>query len=110
MSTEQQKRLYLDAKTLLRYFIGTDDELDTLVMCKSSEIGLVTSDASLYEALGSIKDYDNFKLNKLTKLLEVCDITSFEHGMKLKKPILTEKRVDELRNYALQEKIQQNKD
>jgi hypothetical protein len=45
--------------------------------------------------LGSIKPYDNFKLNKLAKFFEAVSVGSTQ------KNILTEKRVEELRELAL---------
>ncbi|MDP7324432.1 MAG: hypothetical protein QF632_06740, partial [Candidatus Woesearchaeota archaeon] len=86
---------------LLRYFIGDDDKLDTLIMCKSTEIQLVTSDQSLYEALGSIQDSDGFKIPKLVKLLEVIDVVSYVAGTREQRKILKEERVKELRTFAL---------
>ncbi len=82
-------------EAILKYFLGASDDIDTLIMCKSSEVTLKTTDANLYEALGSVMPYDNFMNNKLVKLLEVVDI---EHA---EKKILTHERVDELRAVAL---------
>ena len=93
------QKSYLKPELILRYLITDDDEMSTLIMCKSAEIELATSDYELYEALGSIKPYDNFKLNKLTKLLEVIEL--IPKNIDKKSNILKEARVEELRKLAL---------
>ncbi len=97
--TELRRKAFLAPEAILRYLITDNDELETLVLCKSSEIQLVTSDFALYEAMGCIRDFDNFKLNKLVKLFEVIELTKD----KAPKKILKEERVDELRKQALKE-------
>ncbi len=92
--------MYLKANAILRYLIGEDDKLDTLIMCKSSEIDLVTSDQSLYEALGSITPKDNLAFNKLVKMLEVIDVVSYKTGTRQDRKVLKNERVDELRKFA----------
>lgn len=96
ISSQKQKR-FLEPEIILRYLIIDDDKLDTLIMCKSVEISLFTSDHNLYEAIASIKPYDAFKLNKLAKLLEVTEVVPHNK----EKTILKHERVDELRNLAL---------
>ena len=93
--------MYLKAEVILRYLIGENDKLDTLIMCKSSGIDLVTSDQSLYEAIGSIMPEDGFKLPKLIKLLEVVDIVSYKSGTSHPRKILKPNRVHELRSLVL---------
>src|SRR3989338_9787436 len=93
------QKSYLKPEIILRYLITDNDEIDTLIMCRSAEIELVASDYGIYEALGSIKPYDNFKLNKLTKLLEVIELIS--KGLDKKNKVLKEERVEELRALAL---------
>lgn len=95
-----EQKSYLNSEIILKYLITEDDKINTLIMCKSSEINLVTSDYEVYEAIGSIKPYDNFKLNKLTKLLEVIELVPHPNKDK-NKDILKEKRVEELRKLAL---------
>ena len=94
-----EQKSYLKPEIILRYLITENDEINTLIMCKSSEVGLVVTDYDLYEALGSVKPYDNFKLNKLTKLLEVAELIS--KGLDKKNKVLKEERVEELRALAL---------
>lgn len=94
-----KKKAFLAPEAILRYLVTDNDELETLIMCKSSEINLVTSDFALYEAMGSIKSYDDFKLNKLVKLFEVIELAKDKNPKK----ILKEERVEELRKLALKE-------
>jgi hypothetical protein len=95
---KEEKEYVLLASAILRYLIGKDDEIETLIMCKGSELKIVTSDKALYEALGSIKPQDEFKLPKLVKLFEVTQIQTAKD-----KPILTDERVEELRKAALKD-------
>ena len=92
---------YLTAEALLRYLLQADDSMDTLIKCNPKEEHLVTTDQSLYEAVGSLKGYDNVNLRNLVKLLEVVDIVSFGERMDTPRTILTEERVEELRKAAL---------
>jgi hypothetical protein len=91
----QQAHQHLHAEEILRYLITEDEALNTLILCNPHQISLVTTDQDLYEALGSIRPYDAFQLNKLTKLLEIVH-TQHKH-----KPILTHERVEEIRKKAL---------
>lgn len=93
----QKNRSLLTSQAILRFLITEDDKLDTLILCQNTEIDLVTTDFNVYEALGSIRDYDKFKLKKLVKLFEVVDI----QNTNTKKTVLTHERVEELRNLAL---------
>ena len=99
----EEKEYILLPSAILKYLISNDEEIDTLIMCKSSEVKIKTSDKAIYEAMGSIKAYDDFKLNKLVKLFEVVSI---EHAKD--KPILTDGRVEELRTAALKDTIKKN--
>lgn len=91
----------LKAEDILAYLLGTDEALDTLIKCKPSGIDLVCYDQSLYEAMGSFKDYDEFNFRKLVKLIESADIISFKAALRRPRPVLTEPRVEELRQRAL---------
>ena len=99
--TKKQKSMILKASAILKYFLGTDDKIDTLIKCKPDNVELSCFDQSLYEALGSFKDYDDFDFRKLVKFLESVDIVSFKNTVNKKRPILTDKRVEELRQEAL---------
>lgn len=98
--TRQKQRIVLDSETILRYLIGKDDKIDTLIMCKGNEIDLAAMDFNVYEALASVKPYDDFKLNKLAKFFEVVDVLSYR-ARKGEKPIIKDDRVEELRKKAL---------
>ena len=76
MATNQKQKqtMYLTAEAIYKYLLGIDDTIETLILCRSSQINLITTDQSLYEALGSIKDRTMIDYNKLVKLLEVTDI------------------------------------
>jgi len=93
---QQKQKSYLKAEAIYRFLLGADDKLDTLVMCQSSEIGLVTTDQSLYEAVGAFEDKSKINLNKLTKLLEVVEVISFRESMKKLRRILTDERVSQI--------------
>jgi len=98
---QQKQKYFLKAERILKYLITDDDETDTLITCKSSEIDLVTSDYDIYQALASIKEYDDFNLNKLKKLFEVVEIVSYAQNMKKQKPILKDEDVKRLRKLVL---------
>ncbi len=103
--SSSKQKMYLKAELILRYLIGNDDKLETMIICKSPDIDFVTSDQSIYEALGSIKPSDGFKLPKLVKLFEVVDIVSYKSGTKQDRKILTDARVEELRKLVLQTEV-----
>ena len=86
---------YLTSEAILKYFLNTSDQIDTLILCKGTEVNIATTDQNLYEALGSIQDFDDFKPQRLVKFFEVVAI---DHAPK---KILTHERVEELRNIAL---------
>lgn len=96
MNSQQKQKMYLKAEHILKYLMGNEN-MDTLIMCKSAEVGLVTSDQSLYEAVGSVQNREKIDYNKLVKLLEVTEIISFRKDMKKERKILTEERVKELK-------------
>lgn len=94
------RSMVLKASAIVKYFLGTDDKIDTLIKCKPGDVELSCYDQSLYEALGSLKDYDGFDFRKLVKFLESVNIVSYKNKFG-SKPILTDERVDELRQDAL---------
>jgi len=102
------KGAMLDAETILSYFLGTDEGIDTLIKCKPADVELICMDQSLYEALGSIKDYDEFNFRKLVKFIESVDIISYKSTAHRARPVLSEARVEELRQKALARKNQTN--
>ncbi|MBW3015485.1 hypothetical protein KY330_03625 [Candidatus Woesearchaeota archaeon] len=97
----QSQRMILKAEAILRYFLGTSDKIETLVMCKPNDIDLVCYDQSLYEAIGSLKPEEKEELQKkLTKFLESVEIISFKNNLKKTRQILKQERVIELRKLA----------
>ena len=94
---EQRQKSYLKEEAIYRFLLGLDDALDTLIMCKSSEVELVTTDQSIYEAIGAVEDKTKINLNKLTKLLEVAEVLSFKESMKKQRKILTNERASQIR-------------
>ncbi|MCK5026698.1 MAG: hypothetical protein KAS15_08940 [Nanoarchaeota archaeon] len=97
INQQTKQRMYLTAESIYRFLLELDDKLDTLILCKSSEVNLVTTDQSLYEALGSIEDKSKINFNKLVKFMEVTELLPFLQTMKKPRQILTDKRVAEIR-------------
>jgi hypothetical protein len=91
----RRRTVPLDAVTLLKFLLGTDPKIETALLCPPSHVQYVTSDAALYQAVGSLKPYDDVHTNKIAKLLEITIIVP-----QPKWP-LTHARVDELRAHAL---------
>lgn len=91
----------LTAPQIVRFLTTEDEELDTLILCKSSEIQLDMSEGTLYTAIASLRPSDNIKLNKLAKLLEV---THVHHGHK---HIVTHEMVEQVRKKALQKPMEE---
>ena len=89
---------------ILKYLITDTEVIDTKIMCKGPGINLVALDKDVYEALGSVKKYDKFNLNKLTKFFENVDVISFKERTGKGKNVLTFERVDEIRKLALNKK------
>ncbi|MFH1064624.1 MAG: hypothetical protein V1729_06075 [Candidatus Woesearchaeota archaeon] len=87
---------FIEADTILRYLIGADDDLDTLIICNPKRQRFVTTDQEVYHALGSVKEYDDFRLNKLSKFFETVTINPVP-----RKALLTEPVVEILRAEAL---------
>jgi len=92
--TDAKQTFYLTSEAILKYFLGKSEQIDTLIMCRGTEVNITTTDFNLYEALGSIEKRDNFNLNKLIKFMEAVHI---ETGTK---KVLTHERVEELRKLA----------
>lgn len=90
-----KKRIRLKAEAVLRFFIAEDELLDNLIILEPDKYELTASDAALYQAIGSIKEYDKFEKAKLVKFLEVVTIVPAQKFM------LTHERVSELRKLAL---------
>ncbi len=94
-TVSKKQVIYLKAEMILQYLEGGNDKLDTLVLCKP-EVKLVTSDQSLYEALGAVKDKSKMEYQKLIKLLENVEIMSYEKTFGFPRHIMSFERVTEL--------------
>ncbi len=90
------REAYLNASTILRYLVGDDDELDTMIMCNPANYWFVTLDQELYNALGSLQETDKLNQRKLIKLLEVVKIKPSP-----KRHILSPDFVEKIRKEAL---------
>ncbi len=99
----EKKKLLLKPEAILRYLISADEDMENLIFFRSSDVDIITTDRNVYEALGSVKPYDEFKLNKLAKLFEVVEVQPQE------KVILKDERVEEIRKNALKKMEQEQK-
>jgi len=98
------KKIYLKAEIIHKYLSG-DDDTETLIMCKPETMELVTTDQSLYEALGSIEKKTELNYNKLVKFLENVDVMSFKQALRKERKILKEERVAEIRKKSKHAKV-----
>jgi hypothetical protein len=96
----QATRMHLDAVSILKYFLGTENNLETIIMCDSGSVQLVTTDYELYLALGSMSSYELPEHSKLVKFLERVDVMPFRQSGEEKK-ILTHETVESIRQTAL---------
>jgi len=97
MENQNKQKMYIKAEAILKYLCG-EDKLHTLITAQSSQVQLITTDQSLYEALGSVKNREEIDMNLLVKFLEVTRIMPFKEMMKKERTILTPERVEELRS------------
>ena len=72
-----------------------------MIMCKDPSAVLMTTDNELYQAFGSLRNYDNVNRARIAKLFESVDVFSYKAQKKTEKKILTHERVEELRRLAL---------
>ncbi|MFH1850264.1 MAG: hypothetical protein ABH879_08870 [archaeon] len=103
----KQHTLMLGPEHIVSYLAARNDELDTLILCKSAYVNLVTSDQALYEALGSLKA-EGIDIPKLVKLLEVTHVHSWENTKGEPRKILTPERVKEILGSTISEKEDKN--
>ena len=99
----QKQTIYLNSSSVLKYLLGANEYLTELITARGTEFNITTTDFEIYEALGSLKPYDDFKINRLVKLFEVVDVKSSKDAGD-EKSILKHERVDQLRKSALQNK------
>ncbi len=111
----ENQKYFLRAEAILRYLVTDDEQLNNLIIFRPAHVGVFTDDQQLYEALGSIKPHDDFRLNKLTKFMETVDVHAVRERTRQAKYILKEERVEELRKGALaqqqtEKNVQQEKE
>ncbi len=90
------QKMYLKPEAILKYLMG-EEKLHTLITTQNSQVQLITTDQSLYEALGSVEKREDIDINLLVKLLEVTKIMPHKELMKQDRSVLTPEKVDELR-------------
>ena len=100
-ATSARCQHFLTAETLLKYLLGTSERIDTMITCKKPSAVLMTTDNELYQAFGSLKNYDSVNRAKIAKLFEAVDVFSYKAHKKAEKKILTHQRVEELRTNTL---------
>ena len=88
-------RYFLKASDILKYLLGNDDKMDTLIMCKTSDSIIQTTDNELYRAFGSLRKCDEVERARITKFFESVQITSSP------KRLLTHEEVEELRKESI---------
>ena len=96
MENKTKQKFYLSTEALLKFFTNKDEKIETMILCRPDDVELMTTDQSLYEAIGSIQDRSKIDYNKLVKLLEVTTILPYEQVAKKERFVLTPERVDEL--------------
>ena len=92
------QKMYLKPEAILRYLTG-EDKLHTLITAKNTQVQLITTDQSIYEALGSVEKRDEIDINLLVKLFEVTKIMPHKEFMKQERSVLTPEKVEELRKF-----------
>ena len=93
---------FLTAQAVLKYLLGSSEKIENMILCKSPDAEITTTDYEIYQALGSVKKYDGLMQAKLVKLLENVDVSSHK-AQGSEKKILTHERVEELRKFAIKE-------
>ncbi len=103
-----RQQYFLAAEALLKYLLGTSERISTMIMCKVPGTDLVTTDYELYQALGSVRNYDSLTRARIVKLLENVDVLSHRKETGGEKKVLTHERVEELRKIALKSEDDKN--
>ncbi len=104
---QPMQKIYLNAPTILRYLVGEDAQLSDLIILGNKP--MMTTDKELYEAIGCIAKYDDFKPTKLSKLFEVVDVYPHRDLTRSPKPLLTFEKVEIIRKEALKQQLTQDK-
>jgi len=105
--TFPQQKIFLNAPLIVRYLIGNDPKLDDFIIL--GQKAMMTTDKELYEALGSLTKYDNFKITKLAKLMEVADVYPHRELTKTNKDVLTFEKMELIRKEALKQNTDDKK-
>ena len=98
IKNNQKQKMFIKAEAIMKYLTAKSDELDTLIMCKSAEVELMTNDNELYKGIGAITEKNKIDFNRLVKFLEVVDIRSYKKFHSKDKPILTDKDVQDIQD------------
>ncbi len=106
--SKARQQYFLSAEALLKYLLGASERISTMIMCKAEDAGLLTTDYELYQAFGSVKNYDSITKARIVKLLESVDIISYRKETGEEKKILTHEMVEELRKAALKPEDDKN--
>ncbi|MFT7615969.1 MAG: hypothetical protein ACI8Y7_000797 [Candidatus Woesearchaeota archaeon] len=94
--TIQPTKKYLTTEAIIKFVAELDEQIENMVMCKTDDVILQTTDQDLYEALGTLNQEGSVNVSRLVKFLEVVHIESIENTKGNAKQILTPQRVDEL--------------
>lgn len=94
--TEPKQKYYLRAEDIIAFLLDKGDKLDNFILCRNFSGDLITSDQSLYEAIGSIREKQMINYNKLVKLLEMVEVMPYSQMSGRQRHILTQKRADEI--------------
>jgi len=101
MRAQSPKKHFLNASNILKYLIQDDKEMNDLIIFNPDKKNVVTTDKEVYEAIGSITQYDTFKTSKLTKFFEMVDVYPYRMSARLNKPILTFEKIEQLRKNVI---------
>ena len=101
---KKERVAMLKPHLILRYLASDDDKVDTLIMCNPDNYLLRAYDKDVYEALACLHDDEFSGMSKLRKFFEVVDIVSYRGSAGAMKPVMTEGRMQQIRNFALKKK------
>ena len=97
-------KIHLNSATILRYLIADDEKVNDMIVLGVEGKDFMTTDKEIYEAIGSLANYDQFKPIKLAKLFEMVDVYPYRDLTHQGKPVLTHEKVETIRNEALKTK------
>jgi len=94
-------KIHLNSATILRYLIADDEKVNDMIVLGVEGKDFMTTDKEIYEAIGSLANYDQFKPIKLAKLFEMVDVYPYRDLTHQRKPVLTHEKVEAIRLEAL---------